>query len=138
MRKPLLALLVVCLLLVGVMGWLLVPRRSRVTRENYQRITVGMSRAAVEETLGGPPGDYRNGPSFLPDPRQLQLKRFQTLEAYREVRYWEGDMGIVGVVFADDGEALWAEFFDAKPVEVSTLELFRWRLNRRWERLWGK
>jgi hypothetical protein len=36
------------------------PRADRVTRANYERIQIGMTRADVEAILG-PPGDYRTG-----------------------------------------------------------------------------
>jgi hypothetical protein len=36
------------------------PRAERVTRENFDRIQIGMSQADMEAILG-PPGDYRTG-----------------------------------------------------------------------------
>jgi hypothetical protein len=65
MRKPLLAGLTFSLLLFGILLTLLLPpRASRVTRANYGRIEEGMSRAQVEEVLGGP-GDYTTEPTAL-------------------------------------------------------------------------
>jgi hypothetical protein len=35
------------------------PQQSRVTKENFDRIKEGMSRAEVEAIFGGPAGDFR-------------------------------------------------------------------------------
>jgi formylglycine-generating enzyme required for sulfatase activity len=68
MRKLWLALLEVALILAGGILPLLFPRPSKVTREAFDRIEKGMTRAEVEATLADPllqPG--------LPDPRQRLL-----------------------------------------------------------------
>jgi hypothetical protein len=57
-RKLLLLLAGLAVLAVGVV--VLWPRTDRITRENYDRIQPGMTRAEVEAILG-PPGDYRTG-----------------------------------------------------------------------------
>jgi hypothetical protein len=63
MRRRTLLVALVGLAVVGAAGvvvlWLW-PRPERVTRENYDRIQIGMGRREVEAILG-PPGDYRTG-----------------------------------------------------------------------------
>jgi hypothetical protein len=133
MRKPVLAGVAFFLVLVGILVTLLLPRPSRVTRENSERIKEGMSRAEVEEILGGPPGDYRTKPT--------NLDRDAVARAILSVFFnaeWCGDEGEVWVSFGPDDKVRDMSFAEAGPVEVSTLALLRWRLNRRWDRLWGR
>jgi hypothetical protein len=52
----------VLVVLAGVAAFALWPRPGRITRENYDRISAGMSRAEVEVILG-PPGDHTTGPN---------------------------------------------------------------------------
>src|SRR5258708_730719 len=62
-RWTLLVVLAVGLIaLVGVAAFVAWPRPDRVTRENFDRIKVGMSRTEVEAILG-PQGDYTTGPT---------------------------------------------------------------------------
>jgi hypothetical protein len=46
--------------LVGVGAFVLWPREYRITRQNFDRIMIGMNRAAVEAIVGTP-GDYSTG-----------------------------------------------------------------------------
>jgi hypothetical protein len=71
MRKRLVVVVVVVVAVVtglGLLGW---PRRHRINREGFERITEGMTRQEVEDILGRPPGDYtvrREGPFILLHP----------------------------------------------------------------------
>jgi hypothetical protein len=136
MRKPVLAGLTFSLLLFGILVTLLLPpRASRVTRANYERIEEGMSRAEVEEILGGPPGDYRTRPTRR---RPVSLKQISLLaEEPVEYRQWEGGEGIVEVGF-DPTDAACSKWFTPTEVEGGLLDLLRWRLSRRWRQLWGR
>jgi hypothetical protein len=58
-RKPLSVLAVGLAVVVVVGAFALWPGQSKITRESFDRIQKGMSRAEVEAILGGPPGDYR-------------------------------------------------------------------------------
>jgi hypothetical protein len=70
-RKLLPGAVAVLVTLAGVAALVLWPRADRVTRANFDRIRVGMSRAEVEAILG-PPGDYRTGRTKEEsDPREL-------------------------------------------------------------------
>jgi hypothetical protein len=58
-RKLLVALAALAVVAAGVVVlWPQPQPSSRITRENFDRIKVGMSRTEVEAILG-PPGDYR-------------------------------------------------------------------------------
>jgi hypothetical protein len=60
-RRKLLVVLAGLAVVVAAGVVVLWPRPpSRITRENFERIKEGMSRAEVEAILG-PPGDYRTG-----------------------------------------------------------------------------
>jgi hypothetical protein len=50
---------------------------------------------------------------------------------------WCGDEGLVWVKFNGAGQINLAAFFETG-AEAGPLETLRWRLNRRWGRLWGK
>src|SRR6516162_2477131 len=61
-RRTLLVVLVGLAVVVAVGAVVLWPQPpSRITRENYDRIREGMSRAEAQAILG-PPGDYTTGP----------------------------------------------------------------------------
>jgi hypothetical protein len=62
MRKRTLLVVLSGLAVVVAAGAVVLWQRppSRITRENFERIKEGMSRAEVEAILG-PPGDYRTG-----------------------------------------------------------------------------
>jgi hypothetical protein len=143
MRKPLLAGLAVLLVLVGILVPLVMPRPSRVTRANYERIEMGMTQAQVEEILGGPPGDYSTVPTdyHAGGPMDIVVDMEELKAAPKSGLHqdgsWFGDEGNVSVGYLD-GKALCKTFTPTEPVAVETLELLRWRLERRWERLWGR
>jgi hypothetical protein len=64
---------VVGLLALGIAALLAWPQPDRATRENFDRIRKGMSRAEVESILG-PPGNYRIDPQCLPSLKQLWVE----------------------------------------------------------------
>jgi hypothetical protein len=142
MRKPLLAGVAVFLVLVGILVTLLMPRPSKVTRENYERIKMGMSPANVEQILGGPPGDYSTVPTDYPGGGMDIVVDIEELKAAHksgldQAGRWSGDEGNVLVCYLD-GKAVCKSFTPEEPVKVGTLDLVRWRLHRRWDRLWGR
>ena len=95
------------------------PRPDRITRENYERIRVGMSSAEVEAILGGPPGDYRTVRTedemyprcFDLDAMAWHVECDRDFEAYREPM-WFGNQGIIRVI-PDDIEAARSALKDA-------------------------
>jgi hypothetical protein len=58
-RRKLVAVVVGLAVLFAAGAFVLWPREDRITRENFNRIREGTTRAEVESILGGPPGDYR-------------------------------------------------------------------------------
>jgi hypothetical protein len=119
-RKLLVALAVLAAVVAaGVVVW---PRPLRATRENYDRIQVGMSRAEVEAILG-PPGDYR---TVL-----TQDMSRPCLQTDREA--WVVHEGHVVVWYAHGVVSSWA-LFPAVAVEQTPLENLLWRAKRQWHR----
>jgi hypothetical protein len=120
---------------------------SRITRDNYNRIEEGMSRAEVEQILGGPPGDYRthrtmhdeNDPntSCLGDVDALALGVHGYLDDL------DGPPTIVGKWFGNEGHIL--IYFSPETVEAkywwctvnyeqSTLNNVLWHAKRQWRK----
>jgi hypothetical protein len=134
MRKWLfLVPLAIILVLVGTLLPVLFPGPSQVTKENAERIKKGMSRAEVEEILGGPAGDYRTVPT---KPSHCVLRSFPQLSF--GIAEWVGNDGTVFVEFdSKSGEVTWSGFTLEKAEPVSALDLARWRLSRWWERMFG-
>jgi len=128
MRKPLLAGVAVFLVLVGTLFPVLLPRPSPVTFTNYERISTGMTRAEVEQILGGPPGDYRTRPvlTLLPSGGGLRWA------------VWQGNEGTAEVSFDRSGSVILRRFLTAEPRQPGLIETLHWRLERHWNRLWGR
>jgi hypothetical protein len=133
-RKRLLVVLfaLVALAVAGTVA-VLWPR-PRVTKESYERIKLGMTRGEVEAVLGGPPGDYTNGPT-----------RAGRLEPEEEIahdvswpggsyepwgEWWEGDTADVMVRFSPSGLAVWKRCRQREREEQTTSEKILWRLRR--------
>jgi hypothetical protein len=128
-RKWLAALGVLLVGTVAFAPWPQLPA-DRVTRENYDRIEKGMSRAEVEALIG-PPGDYRTGPSGIVSMTIYCGPSKGKLEA------WAGDHGGICVYFGPDGVAD-KQFDNMQKKEQSPIADLRWRLERRWERWFAK
>ena len=119
MRKSLLAGVAFFLVLFGILLTLLLPRPSRVTRENYERIREGMSRAQVEAIVGKP-GDYRTRPTTIP------LGRGSAIDDWKA---WYGNEGQIVVEFVD-GQVFGKEYVKTDAVETTPLGRLLWRLER--------
>jgi hypothetical protein len=135
-RRTLLVVLAGLAVVVAVGVILLWPRADRVTRENYDRIHEGMSRAEVEAILG-PPGDYRNGPTNT---------WFATWVAPDAPVAWQGDRGSI-FVYRKGGDPFFADtepddpdsvssasFVQVQRVRQGPLEDLLWRAKRQWHR----
>jgi hypothetical protein len=67
--------------------------RPGITRENFDRIQKGMTRAEVEEILGGPPGTYTDRYKIIVlDIDDTSLGRC----------WWVGDEGFLSIWLTDD------------------------------------
>jgi hypothetical protein len=120
---------VLVLVPVGMLLPVLFPSASKVTSENAKRIKEGMTRAEVEEILGGPPGDYRNGPTrasrdrlVLPGPNPLDLIVWEV---------WWGDEAVIAIRFdAEESKVKERQSMSDQRVDGSFHELLSWRLFR--------
>jgi hypothetical protein len=106
--------------------------RSRlIDREHCDRIKVGMSRAEVEDILGGPPGDYHTvnvGNGWTGAVGDCVFVDGDT------VRTWVGHEGVISVEFDEQGRAKWLAFEEASrpPPSPSLAYWLRAWLRRVW------
>jgi hypothetical protein len=139
---------------VVVMLW---PRPTQVTRASCDRIRVGMSRTEVEAILGGPPGDYRTGPTVGPEfdqsfrtvvhsawtgplpPAPTSVMPLPTIKDWPPIEplaydTWQRDAGNVYVTFSPEGVVRIKSFSAAIKLEHGPLDNLLWRLKRQWRR----
>jgi hypothetical protein len=131
MRRRTLLVVLAGLAVVVAAGVVVWPRANRVTRENYDRIRVGMSRAEVYAVLG-PPGDYSTReaiPSELPDPPTLTY-RWQAIS----LEEWFGDRAAIEVYFDGAGNVASARCWLLEPIDHGPLDNLLWRAKRQWHR----
>jgi hypothetical protein len=102
---------------------------SRITRENYDRIRVGMSRVEVEAILGSP-GDYstREIAYLLEEPTPVEGWPIGDNEE------WCGDRASIDVAFTPTGTLMWARFWEGLPTDPDEgpLHNLLWRAKRQW------
>jgi hypothetical protein len=151
MRKRKVLVALAGLAVVAAAGVVLWPRSqpsSRITRENFERIKEGMSRAEVE-TILGPPGDYSSGPleyaretlyrfssSGPPPTGDFVLSSPVTIlggDAWDRVE-WRSDRQILCVYFLRSGHVIARGFWDVAPMAQSPLHNLLWRVKRQWHR----
>jgi hypothetical protein len=136
-RRRLLAALVGLAVVVTAGMFVLWPRLeppSRITRENSDRIQVGMSRAEVEAILG-PPGDYRNGPTNPVILGDLGEGTWPWSRPNTTCAEWVGDTGWLCVEFNNgDGTMRAGDFLERKRIAQHPLDNLLWRLKRQWHR----
>ncbi len=99
--------LAVLVAVVMVIGALPRPERPLVSREQFQKIEDGMTRAEVEAIIGGPPGDYTPGPHL----------GFTGSFPYATCDSWAGNGGMIWVRFDDTGHAHWRQFEEITPLD---------------------
>jgi hypothetical protein len=92
-------------LAIGV--WLLWPRTA-ITRENAEKIRLGMTLAEVEAILGGPPGNY-TGVFFKRD-----VSVPLTVEGSAGRQQWTDTRGVV-IVFFDKQEKVMTSMYFPTP-----------------------
>jgi hypothetical protein len=145
-RRKLIAAVVGLAVLVVVGAFVLWPQTDqgdRITRENYNYIKIGMSRAEVEAILG-PAGDYATGSlrfagptlrvfSGEPSPPSEYVLSVRDAEGYDIVR-WRNDTGILTVYFDRTGQVFTKGFFHVERVEQGPLDNLLWRAKRLWRR----
>jgi hypothetical protein len=136
-RGRLVVLTALALLAVG--AFVLWPRPDRITRENFERITEGMSRTEVYAILGHP-GDYRTGPTRrLEEPDTGDLHDFDRAEAESArgrgaVDEWSVDSAVIEVAYGRSGGAVHASYSNNGRRVQSLLDNLLWRAKRQWYR----
>jgi hypothetical protein len=111
---------------------MLLRREDRVTRQNFDRITEGMSRTEVESILGSP-GDYRSGPvKWKAGPREVIFQ----IDSPAHDR-WIGDHGTIDIWFPEYQGYTGARhmtFHDVERIALTPLDNLVWRAKRQWHR----
>ena len=110
-------------------------RPSRVTRENFDLISGGMTRAQVEAILG-PPGDYRTGRTsgFSCMDSEDFLHLFDGAQGQVVERTeWIGDTAFMSVAYGKAGTTSSAFRWDLIKEEQSPLDNLLWRAKRLWQ-----
>jgi hypothetical protein len=99
-RRRLLLLAVVGVAALALGGWLLWPRTA-ITRDNAERIQVGMNLAEVEAILGGPARDQRRAVVEYDMARgEQEPTELENAPELREL-VWMSDEARVGVYMRD-------------------------------------
>jgi hypothetical protein len=141
-------------LAVVVVLWPQPPSRIRITRETFERIREGMSRAEVLAILGGPPGDYRGGPTTAPQgipfigpqlrdgatTKDILARAAKLLDHDEPLEItpcsrvtWSGDVGELSVCFGADGTQS-SYFWAVSRLPQGPLDNLLWRAKRQWHR----
>jgi hypothetical protein len=124
--------------LIAVGAFVAWPRPQRITREKFDRIQDGMSRAEVEAILG-PPGDYTTGPLEMRD-RLGSVVRFDALGGAIPATgggvfaRWAEDSAYAYVIFDAAGRVIARDFGPVRRAEQGPLDSLLWRAKRLWRR----
>jgi hypothetical protein len=116
-RLRLVLVLSICLIVAAVVALFLLTRGSRIDREHFEALRVGMTREEVQQVLGGParnecPGQVsvwvRHGDGLQSaslDPGALAVRFFPDFDAAEggEEAAWLGEAGLIAVRFGKDG-----------------------------------
>ncbi len=139
------------LALVAFAAFVLWPRPDRVTRENFNLLRVGMSRAEVEAILG-PSGDYRTGPpscvsgscgliwdssypyNSFPTLDDWDIAATDVEEQGGSSEEWESNVASVRVVYHQSGSMVAASYLPIFVREGPFLDNVLWRVKRQWRR----
>jgi hypothetical protein len=103
-------------------------RGRLIDRDHFDRITEGMSRAEVEDILGGPPGDFRTKPVEYSHTCALPLD-FECDGGRWE--WWTGDDGRIELLF-DRQDKMRFGFIATGSAPPSLAEWVRIWLRRLW------
>jgi hypothetical protein len=111
------------------------PQPSRVTKANYDRIKIGMSRAEVE-AIFGPPGDYTSGPvrsrsGMVIDYSDMEF--VQRLER-ENLWWWATDDGSADISFDKGNQVIAMEFGTHAKEPQGAFSTLVWRAKRQWHR----
>ena len=141
-RKLLVALAGLAVVVTAGVVVLWPTRPNRVTRENYDRIQIGVTRVEVEAILG-PPGDYATVPfddgRSEVDPSDLYSRvvlSFSLLDdASNRVRAcWSGNDYLIVITFDPKSVVISKGCTEQLRIEQGPLRNAVWRLKRQWHR----
>jgi hypothetical protein len=108
------------------------PAPERITRENYDRIRAGMTRAEIE-TILGPPGDYTTAPIEGVRVASSTFSAPGSEIAYLESR-WLSDTAQAVVWFDYSGRANRGYYAPMRIKDETLWSRFLWRAKRQWHR----
>jgi hypothetical protein len=137
MRKWTLFGAVVGLAVLAVGVFVLWPRpdpAARITKENFEAIESGMSRAEVEALLG-PPGDHATGETGFYRSAVGDEHTFNEKEAELFVdtqNCWGCDTKSIYVRFGSAGTVVQTSYWTFDPPRQRPLANLLWRLKRQW------
>ena len=123
-----LALAVLVVMTAGVVT--LWPRTDRITRENFDRIQKGMSRAENEAILG-PPGNYATDPTKVERDSDEQTI---PLPCDVQIVSWTTDTDSCTVVLGPSGQVVAMAHSHWARTELSPLDNLLLRAKRQWHR----
>jgi hypothetical protein len=138
MRRRKLIVAVGLVVLVAVAAFVAWPRPQRITRENFDRIQDGMSRAEVEAILG-PPGDYRTGPTlytletFTGTLMDFGSQRRSLADEGGPAMCWVSDTCSIDIDLDQKG-VFSASFACAVKMKHTLLGNLLWRAKRQWRK----
>ncbi len=129
------------LVLAGALAFALWPRPDRITRQNFDRIRVGMSRMEVAAMLG-PTGVYEEGDreyDFVREEEQTLGDLSALAEDFaRRRERWDSDRAIIWVLFDPAGNVTHAMYSPVKLIDRGPLGNLRWRAERQWRKWFPK
>jgi hypothetical protein len=122
---------------VVLLGGLAFQQRHRcpITRENFEKIQVGMTEKEVEDILQLPPGDYSTGqvvfdlpPELFQGDSEVDARLLLLILLGKEPTIgWMGDRAIITVFLDATGRVVSKDFTDVRRKSESILDkLRRW------------
>jgi hypothetical protein len=135
MRKPRWVLAGLAVLLLAAGAFVARPRSDRITKENFDRIRVGMNRAETEAVFGGPPGDYTNGSTWTASSGFALAEVGDDGESrIIPLSEWQSDTLIAWIVFDESGKVMHKESAGNSRMGRGPLESLLWRAKRQWRK----
>jgi hypothetical protein len=128
-NRRILTLAAAILAIAGVGVFALRHREDRVTKQNSDRITEGMSLAEVELILGGPPGDYTTRPR---PPCIFIMDHWGYGPDCANLVEWDGDSGIISVAVNVNGTVADWRYWEL--TKVGPFDVLIWSLQCQWRR----
>jgi len=108
--------------------WLWTRETVHITRENFERIQIGMTQKDVEEILGGPPGDYRQRKSIEYEGRSWHELIIKVQPTPASHPMWWGTRGAIQINLTEEGQVREKVHFDPIVIETTFWDRIRsWR-----------